>query len=147
MRVLVVGSGGREHALAWKLSRSAGVERLLAAPGSDAMAALAECHPETPAEDVPGQLTLARREGVDLVVVGPEAPLSAGLVDRLREVGIAAFGPTASAARLESSKAFAKRFMERHRIPTAAFAVFEDLEAARRHVRGLGACVVKADGL
>ncbi len=148
MRVLVVGSGGREHALAWRLSRSPGVERLLAAPGSDAMAALASCHPGTPAEDVPAQLALARREGVDLVVVGPEAPLAAGLVDRLREAGVAAFGPTAAAARLESSKAFAKRFMERHGIPTAAFAIFEDLEAARRHVRALGGdCVVKADGL
>src|SRR3990172_7345046 len=147
MRVLVVGSGGREHALAWKLSRSPGVERLLAAPGSDAMAALAQCHAETPAEDVPAQVALARRERVDLVVVGPEAPLAAGLVDRLREAGIAAFGPTAAAARLESSKAFAKRFMERHGIPTAPFAVLEDLGAARRHVRGLdGACVVKADG-
>ncbi len=148
MRVLVVGSGGREHALAWKISRSPGVERVLAAPGSDGMAALAECHPEVPAEDVPAQVALARHERADLVVVGPEAPLAAGLVDRLREAGIAAFGPTAAAAQLESSKAFARRFMQRHAIPSAAFAVFEDLEAARRHVRALGVpCVVKADGL
>jgi phosphoribosylamine--glycine ligase len=148
MRVLVVGSGAREHALAWRIARSPGVERVLAAPGSDGMAAVARCHPEAPAEDLPAQVALARRERADLVVVGPEAPLAAGLVDRLREAGIAVFGPSAAAARLESSKAFARRFMERHRIPGAGFAVFEDLEAARGHVRALGGpCVVKADGL
>jgi phosphoribosylamine--glycine ligase len=148
MRVLVVGSGGREHALVWKIARSPAVERVLAAPGSDAIARLAECRPETRADDVAALARLARRERVDLVVVGPEAPLAAGLVDRLRDAGTAAFGPTAAAARLESSKAFAKRFMARHGIPTARFAVFEELEAARRHVRELGGpCVVKADGL
>ncbi len=148
MRVLVVGSGGREHALAWKISRSPLVARVIAAPGSDGMAALAECRPQTRAEDVSALVGLARREGIDLVVVGPEAPLAGGLVDRLRDAGIAAFGPSAAAAQLESSKAFAKRFMARHGIPTAGFAVFEDLEAARRHVRDLGGpCVVKADGL
>jgi phosphoribosylamine--glycine ligase len=148
MRVLVVGSGGREHALVWKIAQSPEVARVLAAPGSDAIAGLAECHAAVAADDLAGQVALARRERADLVVVGPEAPLALGLVDRLREAGIAAFGPTAAAARLESSKAFAKRFMERHGIPTAAFAVFEDLEAARRHVRELGGpCAVKADGL
>ena len=148
MRVLVVGSGGREHALAWKIARSPGVARVIAAPGSDGMAALADCRPETPADDVPALALLARRERADLVVVGPEAPLAGGLVDRLRDAGIAAFGPSAAAAQLESSKAFAKRFMQRHRIPTAAFAVFEDLDAARRHVLEQGGpCVVKADGL
>jgi phosphoribosylamine--glycine ligase len=148
MRVLVVGSGGREHALVWKIARSPAVERVIAAPGSDAIARLAACRPEARADDVPALVDLARRERVDLVVVGPEAPLAAGLVDRLRDAGIAAFGPTAAAARLESSKAFAKRFMARHGIPTAGFAVFEELEAARRHVRELGGpCVVKADGL
>src|SRR5262245_22157099 len=112
------------------------------------MAGVAECHREVAAEDVAAQVALARRLRADLVVVGPEAPLAAGLVDRLREAGIAAFGPTAAAARLESSKAFAKRFMQRHAIPTAGFAVFDHLEAARRHVRALGGpCVVKADGL
>src|SRR5262245_54323426 len=119
------------------------------------MAGVAERHPEAPAEgaaapaeDAPAQAALARRRRADLVVVGPEAPLAAGLVDRLREAGIAAFGPSAAAARLESSKAFAKRFMQRHGIPTAGFAVFDDLDAARRHVRARGGpCVVKADGL
>jgi phosphoribosylamine--glycine ligase len=148
MRVLVVGSGGREHALAWKIAQGPGVGRVLAAPGSDGMAALAQCHPEVAAEDLPAQLALARRERADLVVVGPEGPLAAGLVDRLRDAGIAAFGPSAAAARLESSKAFARRFMQRHGIPGAGFAVFEELEAARRHLRALGGpCVVKADGL
>ena len=148
MRVLVVGSGGREHALAWKIAKSPRVERVIAAPGSDGMAALADCRPETPADDVPALARLARQERADLVVVGPEAPLAGGLVDRLRDAGIAAFGPSAAAAQLESSKAFAKRFMQRHRIPTAAFAVFEDHEAARRHVLEQGGpCVVKADGL
>jgi phosphoribosylamine--glycine ligase len=148
VRVLVVGSGGREHALVWKIARSPQVARVLAAPGSDGMAALAECRPEVSAADVPALVDLARRERADLVVVGPEAPLAAGLVDRLREAGIAAFGPSAAAARLESSKAFAKEFMARHAIPTAGFAVFDDEAAAQRHVRALGGpCVVKADGL
>jgi phosphoribosylamine--glycine ligase len=148
MRVLIVGSGGREHALAWKIAKSPRVEAVIAAPGSDALAALAACHPEQSADDLPGLVALASRERVDLVVVGPEAPLAGGLVDRLRDAGIAAFGPCAAAAQLEASKAFAKRFMARHRIPTAAFAVFEDLDAARRHVRERGGpCVVKADGL
>jgi len=148
MRVLVVGSGGREHALAWKIATSPRVERVIAAPGSDAMSALADIRPELSSDDLPGLVALARRERVDLVVVGPEAPLAGGLVDRLRDAGIAAFGPSAAAAQLEASKAFAKRFMARHRIPTASFAVFEDLAEAQRHVRALGGpCVVKADGL
>jgi len=148
VRVLVVGSGGREHALVWKIAKSPQVARVLAAPGSDGIAALAECRPEVRSDDVPALVGLARSERADLVVVGPEAPLAAGLVDRLRDAGIAAFGPSAAAARLESSKAFAKEFMARHAIPTAGFAVFDDEAAARRHVRARGGpCVVKADGL
>jgi phosphoribosylamine---glycine ligase len=142
VRVLVVGSGGREHALAWKIAASPLVEEVLAAPGSDGMSAVAR--PRADADVV----ALARRERVDLVVVGPEAPLAEGLADRLRDAGVAVFGPSAEAARLEASKAWAKQFMARHRIPTARFAVFDELRAARAHVRGLGAgCVVKADGL
>ncbi|MDJ0849898.1 MAG: phosphoribosylamine--glycine ligase [Myxococcota bacterium] len=148
MRVLVVGSGGREHALVWKIAQSPLVEAVLAAPGSDAIAALASCHPDVKAADVPRVVALARSERVDLVVVGPEDPLAGGLGDRLREAGLAVFGPSAGAARLESSKAFAKEFMARHHIPTAGFRVFDDLEAARAHVAELGGpCVVKADGL
>jgi phosphoribosylamine--glycine ligase len=148
MRVLVVGSGGREHALVWKLARSPRAERVLAAPGSDAIAALAECHPEVKAQDLDGVVALARRESVDLVVIGPEDPLAAGLADRVRDAGVAVFGPSRAAARIESSKAFAKAFMARQRIPTAAFSTFEDLAAAQAYVRSLGGpCVVKADGL
>ena len=129
MRVLLIGSGGREHALAWKLSRSPKLTQLIAAPGSDGMADVARCLPEL--ADAP-----------------PEAPLAAGVADRLRDAGIAAFGPSAAAAQLEASKAFAKRFMARHRVPTAAFEVFDDAARARAYVRGLrDGCVVKADGL
>jgi phosphoribosylamine--glycine ligase len=148
MRVLVVGSGGREHALAWKIAASPLVDEVLAAPGSDGMAGVARCLPQVKASDLDAVVTAARDEAVDLVVVGPEDPLAAGLVDRLREAGIASFGPSAEAARLEGSKQFAKEFMARHGIPTADFAVFDALEPARAYVRQQGGpCVVKADGL
>jgi len=123
---------------------------VLAAPGSDAIATCASCFPEVSARDAEALTELARRERVELVVVGPEAPLADGLADRLRKAGVATFGPSAAAARLEASKAFAKAFMARHGIPTAAFEVFDGLEAARAYVAGLpepGRCVVKADGL
>ena len=148
MKVLVVGGGGREHALAWKLAQSPRVEGLLAAPGSAAMEALAECHPDIAAGDVDAVVKLARESATDLVVVGPEDPLAAGLADRLREEGIATLGPSAAAARLEGSKAFAKDFMARHGIPTAKHRAFEDLGSALAYVAELsGRCVVKADGL
>jgi len=148
MRVLVVGGGGREHALAWKIARSPKVDAVLVAPGSDAIAAFATCFPEIKAGDSDALIQLARAEGVGLVVIGPEGPLAAGLADRMREADIPTFGPSAFAAQLESSKSFAKRFMTRHGIPTAAFREFSNLEAAVRYVRELGgACVVKADGL
>ena len=148
MRVLVVGSGGREHALAWKIARSPRASRVLAAPGSAGMAREATCFPDVKSEDAPALLALARREGVDLVVIGPEAPLANGVADRLREAGLAVFGPSAGAARLEASKAFAKDFMLRHRVPTAGHASFDDHAAAAAHVRAYaGPCVVKADGL
>jgi len=148
MRVLLVGSGGREHALAWKIAQSPLVSELLAAPGSDAIAHHARCFPDVASADVAGLVALAREHAVDLVVVGPEDPLVAGLADRLREAGIAVFGPSATAAQLEGSKAFAKAFMARHKIPTAGFAVFDDLDAARAYVeKQRNGCVVKADGL
>lgn len=148
MRVLIVGSGGREHALAWKIHRSPLLTELVAAPGSDAIAELARCHREVKATDLDALVELARREAIDLVVIGPEDPLAEGLADRLREAGIATFGPSAAAARLEASKAFAKAFMERHDIPTARHQSFDDLAAALAYVRELGTrCVVKADGL
>ena len=148
MKVLVVGSGGREHALVWKLAQSPQLTGLHAAPGSAAIGALAQCHSETKAKDLDGVLALAKRESIDLVVIGPEDPLAAGMADRLREAGIAAFGPSAAAAQLEGSKAFAKDFMERHGIPTASYAVFDERSAAHDYIDSLGSpCVVKADGL
>jgi len=148
VRVLILGSGGREHALAWKIARSPRVARVLAAPGSDAIAREASCFPAVKAGDADAVIALARSESVDLVVVGPEDPLVAGISDRLRAAGVAVFGPSRAAAQLEGSKSFAKAFMQRHAIPTAAFAVFDELDAARAYVRQLaGPCVVKADGL
>lgn len=148
MRILVIGSGGREHALVWKIAQSERVDRVLAAPGSDAIGELAQCHPDVKTGDLDRIVALARDENVDLVVVGPEDPLAAGLADRLEAAGIAVFGPSAAAAQLEASKTFAKNFMARHGIPTAAYKGFESLEPARAYVRELGsACVVKADGL
>jgi phosphoribosylamine--glycine ligase len=148
MRVLVAGSGGREHALAWKIAQSPHVERVLAAPGSDGMARDADCFPQVPAESAEALIALARAERAELVVIGPEAPLAAGVADHLREAGIAVFGPSAAAAQLEASKAYAKQFMARHDVPTADFEVFDELEAARRYARSRGGpCVVKADGL
>ena len=141
MRVLVVGSGGREHALAWKIAKSPRVERVLAAPGSDGMAREAACFPEVPAGDAAALAALARRERVDLVVIGPEEPLANGVADRLREAGLAVFGPSRAAARLEGSKAFARAFMARHRIPHPRFDVCSDRGGARaaRSPRAAGA--------
>ena len=135
MRVLVVGSGGREHALAWSLSRSEDLDELHAAPGNPGIAALAHCHPVR-ADDHAALVSLAREIRTDLVVVGPEAPLVAGLADELRHRGIAVFGPSAAAAQIEGSKSFAKDVMEAAGVPTAA-----TLPVARPP------CVVKVDGL
>lgn len=147
MKVLVVGGGGREHALAWKIAQSPVCSELLCAPGNPGIAKVARCLPVA-AEDVSGLVALARREQVDLVVVGPEKPLSLGLADALAEAGIRCFGPRANAAEIESSKAFAKGLMERAGIPTAAFGVFEDPEEAKRFARRWdGRVAVKADGL
>ncbi len=147
MRVLVVGAGGREHALAWKIAKSPLADAVLAAPGSDGMADVAQ-PTGIAAGDVDGIVGLAQRERIDLVVVGPEQPLADGVADKLRAVGFAVFGPSAAAAKLEASKEFAKDFMRRHRIPTADYAVFDDLAAARAHLRERRpGCVVKADGL
>ncbi len=148
MKVLVVGSGGREHALAWKIAQSPLVESVLAAPGSAAMQRIAVCHASVSAGDIGAIVGLARSEAVDLVVVGPEDPLVAGLADRLRAAGVAVFGPSAAAARLEGSKSFAKAFMQRHGIPTAGYQSFESLASALAFVRERNLpCVVKADGL
>jgi phosphoribosylamine--glycine ligase len=147
MRILVVGSGGREHALCWAIAASPLCDKLYCAPGNAGIAAEAECV-AIAAEDIPGLVAFARDSAIDLVVVGPEAPLVAGLVDRLAEAGIKAFGPSAAAAALEGSKGFMKDLCARHGIPTAAYRRFDDAAPARAYVRQLGApIVVKADGL
>jgi phosphoribosylamine--glycine ligase len=147
MVVLVVGGGAREHALVQALKRSPGVREVVAAPGNAGIARDARCA-AVRADDVPGLVALAKRERAGLVVVGPEAPLVAGLADALAAEGIPTFGPGAAAARLEGSKVFAKEFMRRHGVPTAAFEIFDDADVAERYVRAAGRpLVVKADGL
>lgn len=148
MKVLVVGSGGREHALCWKIAQSPLCDKLWCAPGNAGIASVAECLPGLKAEDVPAIVAWAAANAVDLVVVGPEAPLVAGLADRLREAGIATFGPSAEAAALEGSKGFMKDVLARHGVPTAWYGRFTDLDEAKRFVREKGApIVVKTDGL
>ena len=147
MRVLVVGGGGREHALCWGLARSPLVEQLHAAPGNAGIASVATCHAAA-ADDVEAQLRLAEELDADLVVIGPEAPLVAGLADQLRARGRRAFGPDRDGARLEGSKAFAKELMVRHGIATARAATFSEVGPAIAFVDELsGRAVVKADGL
>lgn len=149
MKILVIGSGGREHALAWKLARSPRVDEVIVAPGNAGTAREPGCrNVAVNATDIDGLLKLVSAEGVAMTVVGPEAPLVAGVVDRFRAEGLRIFGPTAAAAQLEGSKAYAKDFLARHGIPTAHYAVHTDVEAALADVRAKGApIVIKADGL
>jgi len=149
MRILVVGGGGREHALAWKLARSTRVARVLVAPGNAGTAIEPKCENlAIAADDIDALLDYARSNGVDLTMIGPEAPLVAGIADRFVDAGLRIFAPCAAAARLEGSKAFAKDFLRRHAIPTADYRVFTDLDAARAYLREHGApLVIKADGL
>ena len=147
MRVLIIGGGGREHALAWKLKQEQPTLELLAAPGNPGIAELAECVP-IPVSDLDALERLARDRGVDLTVVGPEAPLAAGIVDRFRAAGHPIFGPTKAAAEIETSKAFAKRLMLEDGIPTARAEVHTDPASARAAARRFGApVVIKASGL
>jgi phosphoribosylamine--glycine ligase len=147
VRILVVGSGGREHALCWAIAASPLCDKLLCAPGNAGIAQEAECV-AIGVLDLERLVAFAEDERIDFVVVGPEAPLAAGLVDRLESEGIAAFGPSAAAAALEGSKGFMKDFCARHGIPTAAYARFADAVAAQAYIRGCAApIVVKADGL
>jgi phosphoribosylamine---glycine ligase len=149
MKVLVVGGGGREHALAWKLAQSPRVTQVLVAPGNAGTATEARCrNVPIAAEDIPALLRLAREEGVGLTVVGPEGPLAGGIVDAFTDAGLRCFGPTRQAAQLESSKAFAKDFLARHRIPTAQYRVHTELAPALADIEARGApIVIKADGL
>ena len=147
MRVLVVGGGGREHALCWKLRQSPQVDALYCAPGNAGIARLAECVPLA-IDDLKGLVRFAQDRGIDLTVVGPELPLTMGIVDRFQSAGLRCFGPTEQAARLEGSKAFTKEICRQLRVPTAFFGVFRDRDEARRYVSEVGApIVVKADGL
>ena len=147
MKVLVVGGGGREHALAWKMAQAEAVEHVFVAPGNGGTA-LDAALTNVPITDVPALVAWAAANTIDLVVVGPEAPLAAGAVDQFRAAAIPVFGPTQAAAQLESSKAFSKAFMARHGIPTATFETFSDVALARAYIAKVGApIVVKADGL
>ena len=147
--VLVVGSGGREHALAWRLSQDPGVERVLVAPGNAGTARTPKLENSAiAATDIAGLIALVQREAVDFTVIGPETPLSLGIVDQFQAQGLPVFGPRQNAAELESSKAFTKDFLARHQIPTAAYQVFTELEPALAYIDQHGApIVVKADGL
>lgn len=147
MKVLLIGSGGREHALAWLLAQSEHCTALYAAPGNPGIAECAECV-DIAVDDVGGLVDFAKKNAIDLVVVGPEIPLVSGVVDMMEAEGIAAFGPSRAAAQLEGSKAFMKDFAARHNIPTAAYGRFTDIQKAEKFIRDTGApIVVKASGL
>ena len=148
MNVLLIGGGGREHALAWKISQSPKLEKFFAIPGSPGIADFAECVENISINDNAALVKFSQEKNIDLVVVGPEAPLVNGLADELDAAGVKVFGPKKIAAQMEGSKIFAKRLMKKYKIPTADFEVFDDAEAAKNFVRAKGApIVVKADGL
>ncbi|SFJ45611.1 phosphoribosylamine--glycine ligase [Thermoflavimicrobium dichotomicum] len=147
MRILVVGSGGREHTIVWKLKQSQRVTEIYCAPGNGGIEEIATCVPISPT-DIDGLIHFAKEQKIDLTVVGPEAPLLAGIVDRFEEQGLKIFGPKKAAARIEGSKRFAKELMQKYQIPTASFQAFTDPEEAKAYVRSHGApIVIKADGL
>ncbi|MFA5092609.1 MAG: phosphoribosylamine--glycine ligase [Candidatus Omnitrophota bacterium] len=147
MRVLVIGSGGREHALVWKIAQSKLVDKIFCAPGNGGIAAQAECI-AIKADDVFGLLAFARKEKIDLTVVGPEVALSLGIVDEFEKAGLRIFGPNKLAANLEASKIFSKELMAKYNVPTANFKIFDNATVAKKYIEETGApCVVKADGL
>ncbi|MDR3149107.1 MAG: phosphoribosylamine--glycine ligase, partial [Oscillospiraceae bacterium] len=148
MTILVIGGGGREHAVCVAIKKSALCTRLLCAPGNGGISEVAECFPEVKATDIEGVIALARREGADFVCVTPDDPLALGMVDALKAAGIKAFGPAKNAAVIEASKSYSKRLMTKYGIPTAKYAEFTDREAAAAYILEQGApIVVKADGL
>lgn len=147
MKALVIGGGGREHTLAWKLRRSRFINKLYCAPGNAGMESIAECLP-VKADDIDGLIDLVKEKSIDITVVGPEAPLTQGIVDRFEEENLRIFGPSKEAARIEGSKAFAKFIMKKYGVPTADFEVFEDPSEAKNYIKERGGkMVVKADGL
>ena len=147
MKILIVGNGGREHTIAWKLAQSPLADEILVAPGNAGTAQVGDNVPIN-ADDIGGLLGFAKAQGIDFTVIGPEAPLAAGIVDRFQDAGLLAFGPTKAAARIETSKSFAKDLMLRHDVPTGKAVFYEDFEGARRHLENTDLpVVVKADGL
>lgn len=147
MRILVVGSGGREHALVWKIAQSKLLTKLFCAPGNGGISQLAECI-DIKADDIPALLEFVKKEKIDLTVVGPEAPLAAGIVDEFKNYNLSIFGPQKSASRLEASKIFAKELMAKYKVPTADFDIFENAKEAKKYIEEKNApCVIKADGL
>lgn len=147
MKVLVIGSGGREHALAWKISQSPRVSKVYCAPGNAGISQVAECVAVQPT-DINALISFAGKEGIDLTVVGPEAPLALGIVDRFRGAGLKIFGPPGAAAQMESSKSFAKKIMHKYNIPTAESKDFTDVKTATEYIKEKGTpLVLKADGL
>ncbi|MCM8789508.1 MAG: phosphoribosylamine--glycine ligase [Candidatus Omnitrophica bacterium] len=147
MRILVIGSGGREHALVWKMAQSRLADKIFCAPGNGGISKQAECL-DIKADNIPRLLDFARKEKIDLTVVGPEAPLAQGIVDEFNEQKLRIFGPSRKAAQLEASKVFAKQIMAKYNVPTAAFKIFDNAEEAKKYIEKIGApCVVKADGL
>ena len=147
MKILIVGSGGREHAIAWKLSKSKRVEKLYCAPGNAGIASVAECFP-VKAEDLEGIRDFCVENKVDMAVIGPEVPLSMGITDLLNEAGIRVFGPDKNCSQLEGSKSFTKAFLKRHHIPTAGYREYTEKEALKKDIGIFGyPMVLKADGL
>ncbi|MEW6102120.1 MAG: phosphoribosylamine--glycine ligase [Candidatus Omnitrophota bacterium] len=147
MRILVVGSGGREHALAWKIAQSKLADKIFCAPGNGGIAKQAECL-DIKAEDIPSLIDFARKEKIDLTVVGPEVPLACGIADEFAKEKLRIFAPGKRAAQLEASKVFAKELMAKYKVPTADFEIFEEAYSARKYIQKTGApCVIKADGL
>ncbi len=147
MRILVVGSGGREHALVWKIAQSKLCDKIFCAPGNGGISQIAECI-DIKADDISGLLKFAQKEKIDLTVVGPEAALSLGIVDEFEKAGLKIFGPVKLAANLEASKIFSKELMAKYKVPTADFKIFDNPEEAKKYIEKSGApCVVKADGL
>jgi len=147
MRILVVGAGGREHALVWKIAQSKLVDKIFCAPGNAGISQLAECI-AIKADDIFGLLEFARKEKIDLTVVGPEVSLALGIVDEFEKSGLKIFGPNKKAANLEASKVFSKELMAKYKVPTAGFKIFDSADQAKKYIEKIGApCVIKADGL
>lgn len=147
MKILVIGSGGREHALVWKIAQSKLVDKIFCSPGNGGIVQQAECI-DIKAEDIPALLDFVRKEKIDLTVVGPEAPLAQGIVDEFNNYRLRIFGPNKKASQLESSKVFAKELMAKYNVPTADFKIFDNVNEANKYIERIGTpCIVKADGL